>query len=125
MTNKKQLKLTLFAKLTHWSELVIKQRHIGLLQHRFITATAATDCFCSTLGSSALCASSATRGLTQTERKRRSSDCSRRKDGGSKMPKLSDMGLNKKPPGSYRLEDDSPMPFGKYRGERMDAVPAD
>ena len=41
------------------------------------------------------------------------------------MPNLSNMGLNKKPPGSYRLEDDSEMPFGKYKGFRMNAVPAD
>lgn len=41
------------------------------------------------------------------------------------MPKLSDMGLNKKPPGSYRLEDDSPMPWGKHRGVPMKSVPAD
>ena len=40
------------------------------------------------------------------------------------MPNLSDMGLNKKPPGSYRLEDDSPMPFGKFKGVPMSQVDA-
>jgi hypothetical protein len=40
------------------------------------------------------------------------------------MPKLSDMGLNRKSPGSYRLEDDSPMPFGRYKSQPMSEVPA-